>query len=1399
MKHLAPKWVISAAALLVLILLHPAILTRAQNGDTGSITVTACYDQNADGDCTDRFDGPAPPATVACLDTVANCLPVPATFPSLPPGSYTTFLQFPGVSTGHYPTTPRPTIELNAGDAVAVTLGAVYPIHPKDIAVHVQLNKVYAVFQGPTINGIRPFPFVAVIDGDTDEVLRTIPGGENGFVPGAPNGAGVGRDAWGVEVSANGEFVYVGAFNDGIITIIDPDTDVALTSISPGVPFKPIAPAVSPVSGRVHFTDYDGGRMLVLNDDPPTFPTNPLPERPNVVDFPNAFSPFEITIANTPFGGYNYITLRDAFAPNKYKFVGLRSEVPFNLTYHDIALPGDQTGMPHAISLWQQAGRPEARLFFTIADDPRPAGNPFPNPNRLALYGFDPGNPDVVSLRTSSTFLGNYAEVGLDYNPDANHMLGTYAGFPYLEELGEVAACNNPARGGTYALTFNGNRLGVADGAATPDVWKYPEKVIGNPPTVADGMRWRNPFELAINPNTGKIYVTDRCWNEFAEGGIPGGGAVLIFHDTGTPDTPTGSTPALSVTKSDQRDPVIAGFPLIYTIRVTNTGDVNLTVDVVDHLPPGVTANSPTTFRDIFIPFGGVWQGVITTTVNPDTLGLLTNRVEATSREGATGEAIEETLVVESAILVRKTDSVDPVIAGSVMTYTIQVENVGDIDLLATVVDVLPPEVIALGDTQWRNIIMRANSANTIHIPVRVRPEAAGPLLNRVFVTTAEGPEATTEETTQVANMRVSKSAAPEPVAAGQALTYTIRVDNLGSVPLNANIVDAVPADVIYNGPTTWQPVIPVGGFWQETFVVTVDPGAFLPLTNTVRVTTREGITGTATVTSTVAGRGVITIKSCLDIDADGVCSDPNSLPPGVLGCLRASSGASLGCQPIGPAGAVFSNLVSTLSYTPSLQFTGEAQGFYPTTRPRGYTVNSGEQREILLGAVYPIHPKGIAVHGGSNKVYVAVQGPKMGDAFPYPFVAVLNGDTDEALYTIPGGAGGIGRQPWGVVAAGRYVYVGSFEEGFVSVIDTTADQVVATPAPAGTFTPAAAVANPANGRVIFADYRGGRVIALDGTAIVDGAYVHNTGQGFSPFEIAVAGAGAQGTSFVTLREALPPYPYKLAALDNASRQLSHIPLTRPDSSSGNPHAVAVWEQGGQGRVFVTYAADPRPTNTAFPNPDMLAVYGFSAANPRSLTPLTADIPLPGGFVEAGLTLDAANNRLIGLAGGFGYTTAGGDAAACDSAQQGGAFQVDFNGTVSGSFAPALAVGNPPVAMPGFSFKNPFEVAVNPATGKIYVTDRCWNQYPGLPAIERRGAVLVAEGGVVGGAGAPAVTGQRVVNPAAGDINGDGRVDIADLSFVASRYGLPDPAADLNGDGVVDMQDIAVIATNYGK
>jgi len=56
-----------------------------------------------------------------------------------------------------------------------------------------------------------------------------------------------------------------------------------------------------------------------------------------------------------------------------------------------------------------------------------------------------------------------------------------------------------------------------------------------------------------------------------------------------------------------------------------------------------------------------------------------------------------------------------------------------------------------------------------------------------------------------------------------------------------------------------------------------------------------------------------------------------------------------------------------------------------------------------------------------------------------------------------------------------------------------------------------------------------------------------------------------------------------------------------------------------------------------------------------------------------------------------------------------------------------------------------------------------------------------------------------------GDINGDGIVDIRDISIVGRAYGAYpghtrwDPRADLNGDSLVDIRDISIVGRNFGK
>ncbi len=50
-----------------------------------------------------------------------------------------------------------------------------------------------------------------------------------------------------------------------------------------------------------------------------------------------------------------------------------------------------------------------------------------------------------------------------------------------------------------------------------------------------------------------------------------------------------------------------------------------------------------------------------------------------------------------------------------------------------------------------------------------------------------------------------------------------------------------------------------------------------------------------------------------------------------------------------------------------------------------------------------------------------------------------------------------------------------------------------------------------------------------------------------------------------------------------------------------------------------------------------------------------------------------------------------------------------------------------------------------------------------------------------------------------GDVNGDNRIDIRDLSYVAWHFDEYDAKADINGDGQVDILDLTLTAGNFGK
>jgi len=106
--------------------------------------------------------------------------------------------------------------------------------------------------------------------------------------------------------------------------------------------------------------------------------------------------------------------------------------------------------------------------------------------------------------------------------------------------------------------------------------------------------------------------------------------------------------------------------------------------------------------------------------------------------------------------------------------------------------------------------------------------------------------------------LNVAKQAYPDPVQAGAPLTYTIGVTNYYADDLHSTITDTLPASATPGGRLIWAPVISAsGGIWVETIAVTVTHGYSGTLTNRVQVTTLEGATGEAQITTHAIGYGI--------------------------------------------------------------------------------------------------------------------------------------------------------------------------------------------------------------------------------------------------------------------------------------------------------------------------------------------------------------------------------------------------------------------------------------------------------------------------------------------------------------------------------------------------------------
>ena len=308
-------------------------------------------------------------------------------------------------------------------------------------------------------------------------------------------------------------------------------------------------------------------------------------------------------------------------------------------------------------------------------------------------------------------------------------------------------------------------------------------------------------------------------------------------NDSDTESTTLGN--GLSLVKSDAPDPVTAGNNVTYTLIVTNDGATTSTsVVLTDTLPSGVGLVSATSTQGtcagtstITCNLGGIGSGSSVTVTIVVSVVLTTPCPMVNAASVAASEpdpdpsdntATTNTTVLSCADLaVDKSDSPDPVSAGSNLTYTVTVSNNGpgtstavvltdNLTTTATFVSAASTQgsCAESGGTVTCNIgDMTTSTVATVTIVIT--SNTAGTIVNTVSVSSAvfdpvSANNSGTETTTGVpsganADLSVTESDSPDPVTVGSNITYTITVVNNGpSTSTAVTLTENLPATVTY-------------------------------------------------------------------------------------------------------------------------------------------------------------------------------------------------------------------------------------------------------------------------------------------------------------------------------------------------------------------------------------------------------------------------------------------------------------------------------------------------------------------------------------------------------------------------------------------------------------------------
>jgi uncharacterized repeat protein (TIGR01451 family) len=274
------------------------------------------------------------------------------------------------------------------------------------------------------------------------------------------------------------------------------------------------------------------------------------------------------------------------------------------------------------------------------------------------------------------------------------------------------------------------------------------------------------------------------------------------------------------------------------------------------------------------LPVAGTWVITITVALDPATPGgLYTDTAIVTSGTGdpvpANNSDSEGTIVLPAAdMIITKTDGVASINAGTSTTYTITLTNGGPSTELAGVV-VSDRSAGTSVESEANCAIAAGRHAPTTHrspggfvsyqLTLFVPPSyGSGTLVNTATITStpiaetdpSDNADTDTDSVTSAADLSITKTDLPDPVVAGNNVTYTLTTTNLGPSDATGVVVtDTLPGSVTFVSATPSQ-----GSCSQLAGVVTCPLGALLVgATATIAIVVTTTIDGLITDTAVVS------------------------------------------------------------------------------------------------------------------------------------------------------------------------------------------------------------------------------------------------------------------------------------------------------------------------------------------------------------------------------------------------------------------------------------------------------------------------------------------------------------------------------------------------------------------